>query len=443
MKTIKLLYKAVAVVLALSLTSCGVLTTEGIVTAPPFNSDDTAYEESNSGTETGGITEDTDSDITLIPPETMDESSTAVQTEETEPDVDGDTVISFIACGDNLVHQAVIYNGKSYAQGTGRDYNFLPVYEDVASIIKNADIAFVNQESQIAGSEFEYSGYPRFNTPGEMGNDLISLGFDIIQTANNHMLDNGTQGLANTIDYWKNKPVLQIGAYASGSDYDNIRVLEVKGVKIACLSYTDIINSGRTADAPYITPSLEYDTLEKHVKYAKKVADLVFVFVHWGEEDDFDPTSRQVKYAGYMAEMNVDAVIGTHSHVVGPIESIKREDGGEMLCAYSLGNFLSTMYYARNMVGVMLDFDIVKSSGNFSIENVCVIPTVTYFKYKDGSMDDALREGLKIYLLEDFTNALANSHAYNEQESKDYELSDLYKFVTDNVDKEFLPEYLK
>lgn len=437
-KTKKTTVFAVLLILTMLLSACVAPSTGSIITAPSGET------EKPDGTEDATV-----SDIVIDPPDSQGGAETADTDKAPETSVDteapdsGRTVISFIGCGDNLAHEAVLNNGKNYASGTGSDYNFLPIYDDVKDIIASADIAFINQESQIAGPDFEYAGYPRFNTPEQMGDDLIELGFNVIQTANNHMLDCGTEGLSNTIDYWKNKPVIQIGSYSSVSDYENIRILDIKGIKIACLSYTDIINSGREAEAPFITPSLEYDTLEAHVSYAKTKADLVFVYVHWGDEDEFEPTSRQVKYAEYMAEFGVDAIIGTHSHVVGPIEWLERPDGKKTLCAYSLGNFLSTMYYARNMVGLMLDFDIVKEDGEITIENVKVIPTVTYFTYNEEDMDDAMRENLKIYLLEDFTDELAASHAYNEKESKKYTVSELEKFVTDNIDSEFLPDFLK
>ena len=113
--------------------------------------------------------------------------------------------VSFIACGDNLVHSSVYSDAQTLAAGTDKEYNFLPMYDNVADIIQYADLAFINQETPFGGSSRPISGYPLFNTPEQMGDDLITLGFDIIGLANNHMLDSTAKGYENTIDFWNSK----------------------------------------------------------------------------------------------------------------------------------------------------------------------------------------------------------------------------------------------
>lgn len=384
------------------------------------------------------------SDTTKTDETTADETEPAeTKPEETQKQgaVNG-TSVSFLFCGDNLVHDAVINNAKKYAEGTGQAYNFLPIYDAVAEYIKKADCAVINQESQIAGSASKIGGYPRFNTPEQMGYDLMTLGFDVVTLANNHMLDNKTEGLKNCIDFWKKQPILSVGAYENKSDYDTIRTVNVNGVTVAFLAYTEMTNSDRKAENGYITPLLDEATVKRHVETAKKAADVVIVLPHWGKEDSFDVTGTQKKYAKLFAELNVDIVIGMHSHVAGKIEYLTRKDGKKMLCAYSLGNFVSTMEYARDMVGYMLGFDLVKTDGGFETVNVRIIPTVTYFNYTS-SMKLEDRENLRIYLLSDFTNELAAKHAYNHHESATIRLDGLKKYITNTVDKEFLPDYLK
>lgn len=382
------------------------------------------------------------------PPDTAEETDAETKADTTTSpvtdaphDEPAGASASFIFCGDNLCHDAVINNAKRYANGTGREYDFLPIYDAVASMIKNADCAVINQESQIAGDAAKIGGYPRFNTPEQMGEDLITLGYDVVSLANNHMLDNGTKGLKNCISYWKTKNVLTVGAYEDKADYDTIRTIDVNGIRVAFLSYTEMTNSDRRAEG-LITPLLNEDTVKRHMKAAKDAADVVIVLPHWGKEDSFDVTSTQKKYAKLFAECGADAVVGMHSHVTGKIEYIERPDGKKMLCAYSLGNFVSTMEYARDMVGLMLKFDVVNENGGFSVKNVGVIPTVTYFVYTS-SMKLEDRTDLKLYLLSDFTDELAAKHAYNHHEKKDIRVKELRKFVTDVVDRQFLPDYLK
>ena len=420
-------------------------TTREVVTAPapetlspidPFD-DTTGNSDTNSPDTTGVITDPSDTTKTA-------DTTPSVTTAETAktPDTPSGTTASFLFCGDNLVHDAVINNAKRYASGTGQTYNFLPIYDAVADYIKKADCAVINQESQIAGNAGSIGGYPRFNTPEQMGEDLIKLGFDVVALANNHMLDNKTAGYKNCINYWKTKSVLTVGAYENKADYDNIRVIEVKGIKVAFLNYTEMINSDRRADDGYITPLLDKDTVKRHVEAAKKVADVVVVMPHWGKEGSFSITSTQKTYAELFAKCGVDIVVGMHSHVAGKIEYIDRPDGKKMLCVYSLGNFVSTMEYAEDMVGYMLSFDLVKTGGGYELKNVKVIPTVTFFTYTS-SMKLEDRENLRLYLLSDFTDELAAKHAYNHHESKTIRVKELKKFITDNVPAEFLPDYLK
>ena len=436
------IYILIIILLLPALCACAgedpyVPTTRQTVTAPEPG---TSYETLAPIEQTTG----TEAQSTAEPKDTADETSQAAQTTaaETEPPAPSDNKASFLFCGDNLAHDAVLNNAKRFAEGKDQTYDFLPIYSDVEPYIKKADCAVINQESQIAGDAGKIGGYPRFNTPKQMGEDLITLGFDVVTLANNHMLDNGTDGYKNCINYWKTKPVLSVGAYESKADYDNIRVLDVNGIKVAFLSYTEMINSGRKAEDGYITPLLDEATVKRHVEAAKKVSDVIIAVPHWGKEGSFGVTSTQKQYAALFAKCGVDVVVGMHSHVPGKIEYIDGTDGKKMLCVYSLGNFVSTMEYAADMVGYMLSFDIVKENGGFAVRNVVIIPTVTYFVYT-ASMKYEDRTDLHLYLLSDFTDELAAKHAYNEHEDAKIRLKELKKFITDNVDKEFLPDYLK
>ena len=81
---------------------------------------------------------------------------------------------------------------EQFGDGTSEKYYFKGMYSGISDMIGRADIAFVNQEAPIAGQKFGHSGHPNFNSPDEMGDTLISLGFDVINIANNHMLDMDT-----------------------------------------------------------------------------------------------------------------------------------------------------------------------------------------------------------------------------------------------------------
>ena len=265
-----------------------------------------------------------------------------------------DTVYSFLAAGDNIIHEAVYTDAHKRAEnGTG--YNFLPMYDGISDLIKDADISFVNQEGPIAGNKYGISGYPNFNAPDEAGQTLVELGFDIVNIANNHMLDKWESGLLATIDSWETKDVLLLGAYRDQADYDNIRVYTCPdGTKIAFLSYTYGTNGMKlTSGSKHIIPWIDSDDITRQVRLAKEVGDLVFVSIHWGTESSFEETGEQHTLAQLMADNGVDVVIGHHPHVLQPIDSYYG-----VKIVYSLGNFLfgggtgedETMIYRLELV---------------------------------------------------------------------------------------------
>lgn len=341
---------------------------------------------------------------------------------------------SFVGVGDNIVYYGTVRDAKSKAVSGGREYNFKPIYSDVASIIESADIAFVNQETLMCGEGFALDYYPTFNGPQDMGYDLIELGFDVVNIATNHMADKGGSGLERTIEFWKARDeVLMIGGYDDSADYDNIRIYESNGIKIAFLAYTYGTN-GITIASSYDVkvPYLNEADITRQVNAAKRVSDIVIVSAHWGEENSFTPNAEQKKYAKLMADLGVGAVIGHHPHVIQPIEWIEGKSGNKMLCVYSLGNFMAEMAADYNMVGGIISFDIAKiGEAEARVDNVSFIPTMFDFttKFYDNH----------IYLLEDYTEAQASEHGIRYY-GKKTSLNKLRSYVTSTIDAEFLPD---
>lgn len=360
--------------------------------------------------------------------------------------VPGEVRIRVAAAGDNIPHDSVIETARTDA--TGGEYNFSEIYAGIADIIGGADIAFVNQESPVGGTDLGISGYPNFNAPREMIEELIEIGFDVFNIANNHMLDKGEKGYVNTIEYFNSLPVMMIGGYTK-SDYDKVRIVEQQGVRIAFLSYTTLVNEGHkndlSASSQYIIPYADTADITRQVGLAKAQADVVIVSFHWGTEDEFGVTAEQQKYAKLCADLGVDVVLGHHPHVVGGVEYLTGESGNKTLVAYSLGNLCSTMLYGRNMVGEILSFDIVQAeNGAIRIENVLVDPVISHYKTDTSRKDNQdlhVRYELRLYLMRDYTEALANEHG--SQNWGAFTLAELKKFVTDTVSAGFLPAYLQ
>lgn len=372
-----------------------------------------------------------------VPPTPIAPETQTVPPKPIEP---GETRISFLAAGDNIIHENVFLDARARAEGDDK-YNFIDMYEGVADIIKNADISIVNQETPICGDELGVSGYPTFNSPEASGEALIDLGFDIINIANNHVLDKGSKGFKNTLDYWSDKPVTMIGGYYNKAEYEDIRVIEEQGIKIALISYTYGANGGSIpASSELYLPRIDEAEIVKMTKKADALADLVFLVIHWGTENSHTVNSQQRSIAKAAAEAGADAIIGAHAHVIQPMEWVKASDGSETLVIYSLGNFISTQYDNSNLVGGIVTFDIVKnSSGKTSIEDPIYNPIVTHYNKQ--------RLGLQVYLMENYTKELAELHGNpgfgTTADKRIWNLDKLRSFVTNNISDEFLPDFLK
>ena len=225
-------------------------------------------------------------------------------------------VISFIGVGDNLIHDS-IFRDAELTDGT---YDFKPIYENVAADIESADIAFLNQETISAGDDYAYSGYPAFNTPPEIAQDMNDLGFDLVNGATNHALDYDYPGALNSLAVWnEQEDVVYTGIYASQADRDEIRTIERDGVTFSFLTYTYGTN-GIEPDTSYRVAYFDEEQIRTDVANAKAVSDVVIVSAHWGDENTQEVNEMQRRYAQLFADLEVDVVIGTHPHILQPIE---------------------------------------------------------------------------------------------------------------------------
>lgn len=353
-------------------------------------------------------------------------------TEPPEPDV---RTVSFLGAGDCIIYYGNVRDAKYCSVDGGRAYNFAPMFANVKERIASADIAFINQETLMCGDGYDFSYYPYFNGPQDLVYDLAETGFDVINIANNHMLDKKAAGLSATMDLYDTLDgVTMIGGYRDRADYENVRVVEKNGIRVAFLSYTEHTNYiTLDAGSPIVIPYPDPEAIPGEIARAKKMADFVIVSVHWGSENTFTPNAKQKELASLFAESGADAIIGHHPHVIQPVEWIECEDGRRTLCVYSLGNFIAEQEYDFQMLGGMISFDMVLTDGVPSIVNAEFIPTVYYFNisfYKN-----------QVYYLKDFTDALAASHGLPYYGRTLY-LSNLKTYLNNTVSSAFLGEYL-
>lgn len=328
--------------------------------------------------------------------------------------------VTLVMVGDILLHTPVANSG---IQEDG-NYNFDALFANVKDEISEADLALVNQEVIIGGEELGVSGYPSFNAPYELGDALVEAGFDVVLHATNHALDQGKKGVRNCLAFWeKSYPQMSVvGINDSQESQDTIYVYEQDGIRIAILNYTYGTNGiALPSDMPYAVNLLEEERVMADIENAKNQADFIVVCPHWGTEYQLTPSREQERWMQIFLENGVDLVIGTHPHVIEPIEWIARDEEDGMLVYYSLGNFVnwtssSGEGIANRMVGGMAEVTIGKAEdGDAFILEYGVEPLVCHLT--EGT------NGVTTYLLSEYTEEQAAENAIVAQDgafSKEY-----------------------
>ena len=301
-------------------------------------------------------------------------AATAAQTTST---------VTFVAVGDNLPETVL----AEYAWTLGGDhYDFRPIYEFVEPAIAAADIAYVKQEVHLDDNIGPH-GYPSFNAPESLADDLISVGFDVIGSASNHIYDWGYFGAcARNREVWNSKNVVFAGSNLNAEEAETIATFEKGGIRFAFLDYTYGANGYSPSDLDWWEVNfISEDRLERDVTRAHELADVVIVAMHWGTENFTGIDDYQAKYAQLLADLNVDLVLGSHPHVIGPVEWLTGTDGHRTLVAYSLGNFLSRHEApdAYNELEGMLSCDFVRQNDTVTIENATWTPLVNHTDWEN------------------------------------------------------------
>ena len=336
--------------------------------------------------------------------------------------------VTLVAVGDNLIHNAMISAGQS--DSGAEDYSSF--YANVKSYISNADIAVINQETILGGSEFEYSGYPLYNTPWAVGTAAIDAGFDIFTCATEHAMDMGFSGIQQECLFFEEHPeVVHTGTNDSEEDYKTIVYYEKNNIKFAILNYAFGMNGiSLPDDKQWCVDIMDRDKITSDVKEAQGTADVVIVFPHWGTEYSTTVSAYQQEYVKLFSELGVDIVIGSHPHVLQPVEWVENsQTGKKMLVYYSLGNFISYQTSLDQLCGGMAEIKIEKSSKGITISSAKLIPTVCWYQEMSG------RFSFTVYKLSDYTNALAESHGQKDLGPTPEYFS---KLVKDIVSEEFL-----
>lgn len=346
----------------------------------------------NSGTESSSEASGTESESTALPN----------PTEEPQPE------ITLVMVGDILLHTPVAES----ALAEDGSYDFSAVFSPLRETIEQADLALVNQEVILGGAELGISGYPAFNAPYELGDALVEAGFDIVCHATNHALDKGRRGLLNCIAFWEESypEIAVLGIHETQEDSGEIYVYEQDGLRIAVLNYTYGTNGiALPSDMPFAVDMLDEAKVKNDLERAEELADFVIVCPHWGTEYVLEQTGAQEKWAAVFAENGADLVLGTHPHVIEPVEWVE-----DTLVYYSLGNFVNWTSgtgegVANRMVGGMAQVTIgLDEGGEACILSYGVEPVVAHLEQGFG--------GVTVYKLSEYTEELAGRNEIVKQD---------------------------
>ncbi|MGP9656016.1 CapA family protein [Halomonas sp. AOP35-4E-18] len=279
--------------------------------------------------------------------------------------------------GDVLLHGGLLSKARSQ-----ESYNFDSMLQSGGDII-SADFNVVNQESLVAGKKYNISSYPLFNSPIDILEKLKELNVNLVNVANNHMLDKGEEGL---ISYLHNLDQIGLDYVGASLDEHTIKYVTLDGIKLAFISYTDgskinlekikNVNINFFKGESYaLRMNRRLAGLKKDIKEARKNSDFVILNLHFGEEYFRTPNAFQKDIVSTLVETDIDVLIGHHPHVLQPIEWLENSKGKSVLVAYSLGNFFSGQIGLYRQIGCYLIIGIQKKGKNAVVDSVKITST--------------------------------------------------------------------
>lgn len=321
-----------------------------------------------------------------------------------------DARVSFVAVGDNLPETSIGAYADACAGEAGDGlYDYRPIYAAVKPYVESADLAYIKQETHLGGDEIGPRGWPSFNTTDAMADAIVDAGFDLVASASNHAYDWGYFGaVEHSRSVWNQKPVAFTGTAVNEEEAQAIPVVERNGISFALLDYTYGVNGYAQGDLPaYAVNFIDEERIAADVARAHEMADVVLVAMHWGTENLTEADAEQQRLAQFLADLEVDVVLGSHPHVIGPLAWVQGASGHRTLVAYSLGNFISRHEAPalENELEGMLSCDFVREDGVVSIQNVVWTPLVNHTE--EGAFS--------VYALKDYTPELAARHTLLSQ----------------------------
>jgi poly-gamma-glutamate capsule biosynthesis protein CapA/YwtB (metallophosphatase superfamily) len=248
--------------------------------------------------------------------------------------------INIKAVGDIVLGRGVEYHLKDQS----KDYTY--PFKNIADVLRSGDIVFGNLEVPMTDSEkgLDPGGKYVIKSEKKAAEGIKYAGFNVLNLANNHIMDYYERGLFDTMDTLEKHEIMYCGA---GKNLDEARlpaIMEVNGATIAVLGYTDMseyfykgnpmIKFAAESNKSGVAPR-EYESIAEDIEKLHKTADIIIISLHWGVEDSFEVTKEQIEFAHKLIDHGADIILGHHPHKFQGIEIYK-----EKPIIYSMGNFI-------------------------------------------------------------------------------------------------------
>ena len=319
------------------------------------------------------------------------------------------------AVGDILCQMDMVED--AYSNGA---YDFSSMFSNITKFVQNSDLAIGTLETNFIDGK--YSGVGKYNSPIEFLTAVKQSGIDLVSLAHNHELDYGIDGLNTTINKVQEQNISIIGISNNkeneNKDFTGI-IKEINGIKIAFIGYTYGLSNENelTEEEKLIANIYSEDLAKKDLEYAKENSNYIIAIMHWGDVNTSTISEYQNNITAFLVNNGVDMILGTHPAVVEPMKIIQNSEGKNILVAYSLGNYISTLNYDNADVELILNIQIAKTSDS----DKAVLQKVDY---------------TPIYVLDNGTKAENRFELTDmKQLAKDYANGDTSKISRQTYDK--------
>ncbi|WP_374196854.1 CapA family protein [Streptomyces sp. ISL-100] len=310
-----------------------------------------------------------------------------------DAEVSGPPAFTVAAAGDILIHPQLTDQARKDAKDAGgKGIDFDRTMAGIKPVISKADLGICHFEPVVGKPEGPFQSFPDFLIPPQITTTIKNVGYDTCSTASNHSLDHGPAGVRRTLDALDAAGLKHTGSARNRAESEKPLILDVKGVKVAQLSYTLGFNGREVpADKPWLANKTSFDDIAAAEKAARTAgAEVVILSIHWGREHHPEPGTPQLKLARRLAEdTGIDLVIGHHAHVVQPMEKI---DGTWV--AYGLGNQLARHDVPTGLTeeGIIGWFEFRKKDGGWDVQ-ARYVPTLVTIPPDPGETAEAAEAG--------------------------------------------------